>query len=99
MADDFHKSDKEAQKSLMLAGLQVTREIMLKNLDLDGLLRTSEEDRVFIDKISKNVLTEEHALKMYESFNQAHYHLERNGNAKMIFTDLSMDLLVMMSKS
>lgn len=99
MADDFHKSDKEAQKSLMLAGLQVTREIMLKNLDLNGLLRTTEEDRVFIDKISKNVLTEAHAIKMYESFNQAHYHLERNGNAKMIFTDLSMDLLVMMSKS
>lgn len=99
MADDFHKSDKEAQKSLMMAGLQVTREIMLKNLELDALLRTTDEDRVFIEKISNKILTEEHAVKMYEAFNQAHYHLERNGNAKMIFTDLSMEILLMMPKN
>lgn len=99
LSDEFHKYDKEAQKSMILAGLNVTREIMLKNLDLDKLLRTTEEDRDFINKISKNVLTEDHALKMYEAFNQAHYHLERNGNAKMIFTDLSMELLLMMSKN
>jgi len=99
LSDEFHKADKEAQKSLMLAGLNVTREIMLKNLDLDKLLRTTDEDREFITKISKKVLTEDHAVKMYEAFNKAHFHLERNGNAKMIFTDLSMEVLVLMSKS
>jgi len=97
-ADKFHKEPKEAQKSLILTGLNVIREILLKNFDLDQLLRTTEEDRVFIEKISKKVLNEDHAIKLYESFNQAHYHLERNGNAKMIFTDLSMDILVMMAK-
>ncbi|RIW13961.1 hypothetical protein D0X99_14205 [Algoriphagus lacus] len=97
-ADRFHKVDKEAQKSLMLTGLNVTREIMLKNFDLDALLRTTEEDRKFIDNISKKVLNEDHVLQLYKAFNEAHYHLERNGNAKMIFTDLSMDILVMMSK-
>lgn len=97
-ADKFHKFDKEAQKSLLLTGLNVTREILLKNFDLDQLLRTTEEDRKFIDNISKKVLNEVHVEKLYHSFNQAHYHLERNGNAKMIFTDLSMDILVMMSK-
>ena len=97
-ADRFHKVDKEAQKSLLLTGLNVAREILLKNFDLDQLLRTTEDDRRFIDNISKKVLTEDHVVKLYESFNQAHYHLERNGNAKMIFTDLSMDILLMMSK-
>jgi DNA polymerase-3 subunit delta' len=96
-ADKFHKADKEFQKSLMLTGLNVAREIMLKNFDLDSLLRTTAEDREFIDKISKKVLNEEHVLKLYKAFNEAHYHLERNGNAKMIYTDLSMDLLVMLS--
>ena len=99
LADDFHKADKESQKSLMLAGLNVTREILLKNLDMDHLLRTTDEDRAFITNISKKVLTEEHALQLYETFNAAHYHLERNGNAKMIFTDLSMEILLMMSKN
>jgi len=98
LADKFHKEPKEAQKSLMLTGLNVTREILLKNFDLDSLLRTTEEDRKFISAISKKVLNEDHAMKLYDSFNQAHYHLERNGNAKMIFTDLSMDILVMMAQ-
>ncbi len=99
LSEDFHKADKESQKSLMLAGLNVTREILLKNLDLDHLLRTTDEDRTFINNISKKMLTEEHAEKLYETFNAAHYHLERNGNAKMIFTDLSMEILLMMSKN
>lgn len=99
LSEDFHKADKESQKSLMLAGLNVTREIFLKNLDLDHLLRTTDEDRTFINNISKKMLTEEHALQLYETFNAAHYHLERNGNAKMIFTDLSMEILLMMSKN
>jgi DNA polymerase-3 subunit delta' len=98
LADKFHKEPKESQKSLMLTGLNVTREILLKNFDLDSLLRTTEEDRKFINAISKRVLTEDHAMKLYDSFNQAHYHLERNGNAKMIFTDLSMEILVMMAQ-
>lgn len=99
LSEEFHKYDKEAQKSLMLAGLNVSREIMLKNLDLDKLLRTTDEDRDFINKISKNVLTETHAVQLYDAFNEAHYHLERNGNAKMIFTDLSMNILLMMAKN
>jgi DNA polymerase-3 subunit delta' len=97
-ADRFHKADREAQKSLLLTGLNVTREIMLKNFDLDVLLRTTEEDRKFIDNISKKVLNEDHVQDLYKAFNEAHYHLERNGNAKMIFTDLSMGVLLMMSK-
>jgi DNA polymerase-3 subunit delta' len=97
-ADRFHKSDREAQKSLLLTGLNVTREIMLKNFDLDLLLRTTEEDRKFIDNISKKVLNEDHVLDLYKAFNEAHYHIERNGNAKMIFTDLSLGVLLMMSK-
>lgn len=99
LSEDFHKADKESQKSLMLAGLNVTREILLKNLDLDHLLRTTDEDRTFINNISKKMLTEEHVLQLYATFNSAHYHLERNGNAKMIFTDLSMEILLMMSKN
>ncbi len=97
LSEDFHKADKESQKSLMLAGLNVTREILLKNLDLDHLLRTTDDDRTFINNISKKMLTEEHAVQLYQTFNAAHYHLERNGNAKMIFTDLSMEILLMMS--
>lgn len=98
LADDFHKSDKEAQKSLLLTGLNVLREILLKNAGLDELLRTHDEDRDFVNKISGKVLKEEHVGKLYGDFNMAHYHLERNGNAKFIFTDLSMNVTKLMAK-
>ncbi len=98
MAEEFHKYALEAQKSLLLSGLNVLREILLKNVALDQLLRTNAEDRDFVNKISGTVLKEEHIERLYESFNSAHYHLERNGTAKLVFTDLSMDVVILMSK-
>lgn len=98
LAEDFHKADKEAQKSLLLTALNVLREILLKNAGLDQLLRTHDEDRKFVNNISGKVLKEEHVGKLYEAFNTAHYHVERNGNAKFIFSDLSMDITLLMAK-
>lgn len=99
LAEDFQKADKEAQKSMILTGINVLREIMLQNVSLDDLLRTTGEDRGFIEKISGRVLNENHVMELYGSFNEAHYHLERNGNPKMIFTDLSMKVLLSMAKT
>lgn len=98
-SDAFAKSDIESQKSLLLSGIHVLREILLKNLSIDQLLRTRDSDRDFVNKISGNILKENHVESLYEGFNQAHYHLERNGNAKLIYTDLSMDILLLMGRN
>ncbi len=98
LADTFHKMDIEGQKSLFQTGINVLREVLLHNVELDSLLRTKGEDRTFVQKISGTVLKEEHVAGLYELFNKALYHLERNGNAKMIFTDLSMEILILMAK-
>ncbi len=97
-ADAFHKDNIEGQKSLILTGMNVLREILLKDSRLDELLRTRGEDLDFVNKISSTILKGEHIESLYQGFNQAHYHLERNGNAKFIFTDLSMDISLLMSK-
>ncbi|SHO63481.1 ATP-binding protein [Algoriphagus zhangzhouensis] len=98
LSDSYHKFDKEAQKSILQTGMNVLREILLKNASVDSLLRTKGDDREFINKISGNVLKEDHIPGLYELFNKAHYHLERNGNAKLIFTDLSMEVVLLMAK-
>jgi DNA polymerase-3 subunit delta' len=97
-AEAFHKDSIEGQKSLMLTSMNVLREILLKGANLDQLLRTRGEDLDFVTKISSTILKVEHIEPLYQGFNQAHYHLERNGNAKFIFTDLSMDISILMSK-
>ncbi|HLU90830.1 MAG TPA: hypothetical protein VKZ51_13410 [Cyclobacteriaceae bacterium] len=89
--DQIGKRDKEMQKTLLFAGLNVLRESLLKKAQLDMLMRTSLTDRKFIEEFGTNVLTEEKMVSLYQLFNEAHYHLERNANAKILFTALSFD--------
>jgi DNA polymerase-3 subunit delta' len=97
-SDKFHKDSIEGQKSFLLTGMNVLREILLADADLKSLQRTRGADLEFIKNINSNVFKGQYMDILYEAFNQAHYHLERNGNAKFIFTDLSMRLVLLMHK-
>lgn len=98
-ADEFSKSNLDYQMSLLQTGLNVVREILLQNAKAEKLLRTQGEDRDFIQKISASVIDADSAALLYEKFNTAIYHLNRNGNAKLIFTDLSLQVLLLMYRN
>jgi len=91
--DEFSKADIEAQKSLMLTGLFVMREVLLEKYSLSELLRSQSEEREFIEKLSANTLSEFDVNFIYGRFNDSFYHLERNVNAKFVLTSLLMDIL------
>ncbi|MCS5490384.1 ATP-binding protein [Algoriphagus limi] len=99
LAEKFQKTDLDFQRSIFQTGLNVAREILLQNANLEQLLRTQGEDRDFVHKIATHVLDEEAAGELYEKFNQAIYHIDRNGNPKLIFTDLSMDILKLLGRN
>ncbi len=90
--EKFNKAEKETQKSLLLSGINVVREVLLKKSQLENLMRSAPGDRDFIMRLGLNVLDEEKMEKIYVVMNQAHYHLERNANAKILFTDLSFSI-------
>lgn len=90
--EKFSSKDKEAQKSLLLSGINVIREVMLDKSQLSDLMRSVEKDRDFIHKLGVHVMDEEKLMGIYELLNQAHYHLERNANARVLFTDLSFKI-------
>ncbi|MCH7414780.1 hypothetical protein MM213_14865 [Belliella sp. R4-6] len=98
LAEIFAQKDKEAQKSLLLSGLNVLREVILSKSQLTGLMRSVPQDRGFIENLGIHVLDEEKIANMYIKMNQAHYHLERNASAKILFTDLSFQLARIMRK-
>ncbi|MFN3800695.1 ATP-binding protein, partial [Belliella pelovolcani] len=77
-SEDFAKKDKEGQKSFLLTGLNVLREVMLSKSQLDTLMRSGAEERDFIEKLGIHVLDEDKISDMYSQINGAHYHLERN---------------------
>lgn len=98
-SDKFSARDKEAQKALLLSGINVIREVMLDRSQLSELMRSTENDRDFIHKLGAHVLDENKLLSIYKHLNTAFYHLERNANAKVMFTDLSFKITRAMKPS
>lgn len=91
MADDYHALDKLSQKNLMFYGMNMMRETLLKVSGSADMTRSRGEELQFVQNFSK-VMDLEKIEKTYTLMNDASFHLERNGSAKMIFLDLSLKL-------
>ncbi|TVP50367.1 MAG: hypothetical protein EA341_07620 [Mongoliibacter sp.] len=90
--DNFSSKDKESQKSLLLTGINVLREVMLDKAQVNNLMRSADTDRDFIHKLGSHVLDGQKISRIYEILNTAYYHLERNANMKIMFADLSFQI-------
>ncbi|HEY3402236.1 MAG TPA: DNA polymerase III subunit delta [Ohtaekwangia sp.] len=91
MADEYHGLDKLSQKNMITYSLNMMRESLLSISGAGTMNRTRGEELKFIQDFSK-VLTLDKVEKSSRLLNDATYHLERNGSAKMIFLDLSLKL-------
>jgi DNA polymerase-3 subunit delta' len=91
-ADQFHALDRLSQKNMMHYSMNMMRETLLKIAGATRLNRTKGDELQFIEKFSKEVNDVGTIDRSYSLMNDATYHLERNGSAKMIFLDLSIQL-------
>ncbi|HEX5168269.1 MAG TPA: DNA polymerase III subunit delta [Cyclobacteriaceae bacterium] len=91
MADEYHGLDKLSQRNLMLYSMNMMRETLMNISGAEELHRVQGEEQKFIQDFSK-VMDVKKIESSYELINDATYHLERNGSAKMIFLDLSLKL-------
>lgn len=91
LADEFHELDKLAQRNLFHYALSMMREALIQVSEANAISRAKGGEEKFIKDFSKII-----NIPKIESFNklinEATYHLERNGSAKMIFMDLSLQL-------
>lgn len=90
--EKISSKDKEAQKSILLSGINVLREVMLDKSQLAEMMRSIESDREFIHNLGVHVLDEEKLMAIYQALNESHYHIERNANIRILFADLSFRL-------
>ena len=67
------------------------RETLLNISQADSIHRIQGEELKFIQQFS-TVMSVQKIEKSFKLINDATYHLERNGSAKMIFLDLSLQL-------
>jgi DNA polymerase-3 subunit delta' len=91
MADEYHGLDKLSQKNLMSYTINMMRETLLFAAGAESINRTRGEELKFVQDFSK-IMTPAKIERSFLLVNDACYHLERNGSAKMIFLDLSLKL-------
>ncbi len=91
-ADEYHQADKLVQKNRMAHSINMMRETLLNNAGAKEILRSVGEDLTFVEKFGTVMNDVKMIEKSFQWMNEASYHLERNGSAKMIFLDLSIKL-------
>ncbi|RDC61539.1 DNA polymerase III subunit [Adhaeribacter pallidiroseus] len=91
LSEEFQKMGRENQKNFLHYALSSLRKVLLYGIDtqLISFIPAAEAD--FVGKFSK-IVREANVPYLTEELNQAHYHIERNANPKMVFIDSSIQI-------
>ena len=91
-SEEIAKQGRETQKKFLGYCQETFRQALLKNYKADSLLFFDAPNTKFsIEKFAPFV-HQNNIFEISEALEIASYHIERNGNAKIIFTDLSIKL-------
>ena len=91
-SDQVAKTGREVQKQFLNYCLATMRQALLLNYKADELVFMKIHLEGFDLKKFAPFVHENNILPIVEELEQAIYHVERNGNSKIIFTDLSIKL-------
>ena len=83
---------KEDQRIFLEYSLYMFRQSVLQNYTDDQLTMVSSEEEIFLKNFSKFV-SGKNLSNFMKTFNDAHYHLERNANAKILFMSLCFKVM------
>lgn len=91
-SDEVAKNGREVQKKFLRYCIGIIRQAMLINYNVPDLVFI----KIHVDGFDLNKFApfvhENNVLPMVKELEKAIFHIERNGNAKIIFTDLSIKL-------
>ncbi len=90
-SEEFHEADRLSQRNLIQYGLGMMRETLLQFSGASSIGRVKANEASFVQNFSK-VMNVNKLEKINNLMSEATYHLERNGSAKMIFLDLSLQI-------
>lgn len=91
LSEDFQKRGRENQKNFLHYALSSLRKVMLYGIDESLVAYIPPVEVDFVSKFSK-IVHEKNVPYLTEELNQAHYHIERNANPKMVFIDSSIQI-------
>jgi DNA polymerase III subunit delta' len=88
-SEEFQKLGRENQKELLSYSLSLLRKVLLYGLDPALVPHLPAEEQTFITKFSQ-FINLRNADQLTQELNEAHYHVERNANPRMVFVDASL---------
>ena len=91
-SEEIAAASREQQKVFLKYALHMFRQSMLRNYTEDHLTKVSEEEDQFLDKFSQ-FISGNNVFDFMKTFNEAHYHIERNANSKILFTNLCFNVM------
>ncbi len=97
VAENLAAQEKENQKNFLLYGLHIFRESLMTNYLGKESNNLRIEEKEFLKKFARFINNQNITL-LSDEFNEAYYHLERNANPKILFTDLVIRLTKMIKK-
>ena len=93
--DQISKIGRERQKVFLQYALHMVRESLIRNFASIDLQRLKGEEQDFTKKFSP-FINENNAIELIEALEKAHYDIGRNASAKILFTDLSLKLVLLL---
>ena len=92
LCDELTKLSLEKQKGFLNYCLVLLRENFVYNQNQKEILYMTKEESSFSDKFAKFV-NSKNIDDLFKIFNNAHYHIERNVNPKIVFTDTAFEIM------
>ena len=89
LSEEFQKLGRENQKELLSYSLGQLRKVLLFGIDPKFVPHLAAGEQQFVTGFAKFV-TPRNADLLTKELTDAHYHIERNANAKMVFVDSSL---------
>ena len=97
-SETLAKEGRETQKKFLGYCLEIFRQAMLKNYKADSLIYFESKDFKFSLEKFAPFVHQNNIFGIMKALEDAEYHVERNGNAKIIFSDLSIQLTRLIHK-
>ncbi len=86
------KLGRENQKNFLIYGTRLMREVLMHLSGAESLINIPDNEKEFVARFSQTV-TEQKINLIVKELEKAHYHIERNANPKILFLDVSLQLI------
>jgi len=89
--------DRENQKNFLKYGLHMFRESLIYNYLGEDKVNVKNEEKNFLNKFAR-FINNQNITPLMNEFEQSIYHIDRNANAKLLFSDLVIKLTKLIKK-